>query len=84
MQFALNEDQLAVRDMARDFAAEKIAPHAIRWDEEKHFPADVMRQAQPGWISARSWAFWRGRLLAQAGLQTPEHPPKRSFHAASL
>jgi len=28
--------------------------------------ADVMRQAQPGWISARSWAFWRGRLLAQA------------------
>src|SRR5881227_1322100 len=45
MQFALNEDQLAVRDMARDFAAEKIAPHAIRWDEEKHFPADVMRQA---------------------------------------
>lgn len=46
--------------------------------------ADVLRQAQPGWISARSWAFWRGRLLAQAGLQTPEHPPKRSFHAASL
>jgi len=29
-QFALNEDQIAVRDMARDFAAEKIAPHAIR------------------------------------------------------
>ena len=45
MQFALNEDQLAVRDMARDFAAEKIAPHAIRWDEEKHFPVDVMREA---------------------------------------
>ena len=45
MQFALNEDQIAVRDMARDFAAEKIAPHAIRWDEEKHFPVDVMREA---------------------------------------
>src|SRR5207302_8174615 len=26
-------------------AAEKIAPHAIRWDEEKHFPVDVMREA---------------------------------------
>ena len=38
MHFALNEDQIAVRDMARDFAAEKIAPHALRWDEEKHFP----------------------------------------------
>src|ERR1700747_3039010 len=44
MQFALTEDQIAVRDMARDFAAEKIAPHAIRWDEEKHFPVDVMRE----------------------------------------
>src|SRR4029079_5411052 len=45
MQFALNEDQIAVRDMAREFAAEKIAPHAIRWDEEEHFPVDVMREA---------------------------------------
>ncbi|MGJ5020414.1 isobutyryl-CoA dehydrogenase [Bradyrhizobium oligotrophicum] len=45
MQFALNEDQIAVRDMARAFAAEKIAPHALRWDEEKHFPVDVMREA---------------------------------------
>src|SRR3974390_715571 len=45
MQFALNEDQLAVRDMARDFAAEQIAPHALRWDEEKLFPVDVMREA---------------------------------------
>jgi alkylation response protein AidB-like acyl-CoA dehydrogenase len=45
MQFALNDDQIAVRDMARSFAAEKIAPHALRWDEEKHFPVDVMREA---------------------------------------
>jgi butyryl-CoA dehydrogenase len=45
MQFALNEDQIAVRDMARDFAAEKIAPFALKWDEEKHFPVDVMREA---------------------------------------
>ncbi|MGC2087481.1 MAG: isobutyryl-CoA dehydrogenase [Bradyrhizobium sp.] len=45
MQFALNDDQIALRDMARSFAAEKIAPHALRWDEEKHFPIDVMREA---------------------------------------
>lgn len=45
MQFALNEDQIAVRDMARDFAAEKIAPFALKWDEERHFPVDVMREA---------------------------------------
>ena len=45
MQFALTEDQFALRDMARDFAADKIAPHAVRWDEEKHFPVAVMRAA---------------------------------------
>jgi len=45
MQFALTEDQIAVRDMARAFAAERIAPHALKWDEDKHFPVDVMREA---------------------------------------
>jgi len=45
MLFALNDDQIAVREMAGDFAAEKIAPHAVRWDEEKHFPVEVMREA---------------------------------------
>ena len=45
MQFALTEDQTAVRDMAREFAAEKIAPFAVKWDEERYFPVDVMREA---------------------------------------
>ena len=41
--FTLPEDQIAIRDMARDFAAEKLEPHAVEWDEKKHFPVDVMR-----------------------------------------
>jgi len=44
-QFSLNEDQVAIRDMALAFAAENLAPHAIAWDETKHFPVDVMREA---------------------------------------
>lgn len=44
-QFALDPDQQAVFDMARAFAAEHIAPHAVRWDEEKHFPVDMLRRA---------------------------------------
>ena len=43
--FALTDDHLALRDTARDFAAEKLAPHALAWDEAKHFPVDVMREA---------------------------------------
>ena len=43
--FALSEDHVAIRDMARDFADAQIAPHAIEWDEKKHFPVAVMREA---------------------------------------
>jgi alkylation response protein AidB-like acyl-CoA dehydrogenase len=43
--FALPEEQVAIRDMARDFAAERIAPHALDWDERKHFPVDLFREA---------------------------------------
>ncbi|HEY5793887.1 MAG TPA: isobutyryl-CoA dehydrogenase [Bosea sp. (in: a-proteobacteria)] len=43
--FALTEDQLAIQEMALSFAAETLAPHAMRWDEEKHFPVEEMRAA---------------------------------------
>jgi alkylation response protein AidB-like acyl-CoA dehydrogenase len=43
--FSLTEDQIAIRDMAASFAAESLAPHAVRWDEEKHFPVEEMRAA---------------------------------------
>ncbi|MGC6534983.1 MAG: isobutyryl-CoA dehydrogenase [Parvibaculales bacterium] len=39
----LSEDQIAIQDMARNFAREQLAPHAMRWDEEKIFPVDTMR-----------------------------------------
>lgn len=45
MDFALSGEQLAMRDMARAFAAEEIAPHALEWDQAKHFPVDVLRRA---------------------------------------
>ncbi|MDP3406969.1 isobutyryl-CoA dehydrogenase [Bosea sp. (in: a-proteobacteria)] len=43
--FALSEDQLAIQEMATAFANDTLAPHAMRWDEEKHFPVAEMRQA---------------------------------------
>jgi alkylation response protein AidB-like acyl-CoA dehydrogenase len=44
-QFDLTEDQLAIQDMARKFTADMITPHAARWDEEHHFPRDVIKAA---------------------------------------
>src|SRR5271165_3797930 len=43
--FALTEEQRAIRDMASDFAREELAPKAVEWDQEKHFPVDVFRKA---------------------------------------
>lgn len=44
-QFELNEDQAAIQQMASDFATAEVAPHALDWDREKHFPVDVLRKA---------------------------------------
>ncbi len=43
--FALTDDQTAIREMAQGFAAEALAPHAVRWDEARHFPVEEMREA---------------------------------------
>ena len=45
MQFQLNEDQTALRDMAALFAKEKLLPNATDWDEKSYFPIEVLREA---------------------------------------
>jgi alkylation response protein AidB-like acyl-CoA dehydrogenase len=45
MDFGLTEDQRAIEDAARAFAAAELAPHSARWDADEHFPVDVLRQA---------------------------------------
>jgi alkylation response protein AidB-like acyl-CoA dehydrogenase len=45
MPFALTEDHRAIQAMARDFAADRLAPNSAHWDETKHFPVEVLREA---------------------------------------
>ncbi|AFT99182.1 acyl-CoA dehydrogenase family protein [Nocardia brasiliensis] len=45
--FILDDDEKAIRDTARGFADEFLAPNALDWDEQKHFPIDVLRKAGP-------------------------------------
>ncbi|PKP96592.1 MAG: acyl-CoA dehydrogenase [Alphaproteobacteria bacterium HGW-Alphaproteobacteria-13] len=44
-QFQLTDDQLAIQDMARKFTADAITPFAAEWDEQAHFPRDVIKAA---------------------------------------
>lgn len=45
MDFNLSEDQQAFQEMARGFARDVFAPNAEKWDEERIFPVDALRQA---------------------------------------
>jgi alkylation response protein AidB-like acyl-CoA dehydrogenase len=43
--FELPDATRELRETALAFARERLAPHALEWDQEKHFPVDVMREA---------------------------------------
>ncbi len=45
MDFALSEEQRAVFDMARGFAADRIAPHARLWEAEGSIPRSLWGHA---------------------------------------
>jgi hypothetical protein len=45
VDFALSEDERALEDVARAFAAAELAPHSARWDEDSFFPVDVLKKA---------------------------------------
>ena len=45
MDFALTDERQAIVDMARAFAATELAPFAVEWDQDKHFPVETLRKA---------------------------------------
>jgi alkylation response protein AidB-like acyl-CoA dehydrogenase len=45
MDFEPSEEQRAFQDVARDFAAEHMAPFAAEWDEGHIFPVETLRKA---------------------------------------
>ncbi len=44
MNLDLTEEQTQIRDLARDFAARELEPHAQEWDETAYFPREVFTQ----------------------------------------
>jgi hypothetical protein len=40
----LSEEQALIRDTARQFARERLAPHAAEWDREARFPAEAVAE----------------------------------------
>jgi|SRR5690625_127840 len=57
MSFALNDEQLAFEQAAKEFAQGEMAPYAAQWDEDEIFPHEVFR---------------KGGALGFCGLYAPE------------
>ncbi len=45
LPFGLTEEQQTISAMVRDFADTEIAPYALDWDANHHFPVDVIRKS---------------------------------------
>ncbi|MGX9963893.1 acyl-CoA dehydrogenase family protein [Roseomonas sp. F4] len=43
--FELPEATRALRETALAFARDRLAPNALEWDQQRHFPVDVLREA---------------------------------------
>jgi len=41
--YTLNDDDRVIVETAAAFASKRLAPHALEWDKNKHFPVDVIR-----------------------------------------
>ena len=68
-QFDLTDDQRQIQDLARQFTADRITPHAAEWDEKHIFPRDTIRAAaELGfaaiYVSEESGGIGLGRLEA--------------------
>jgi len=50
VDFALSEEQAAIFEMARDFGAERIGPHALAWEKAGTIPREL-------WTEAAALAF---------------------------
>jgi alkylation response protein AidB-like acyl-CoA dehydrogenase len=66
-QFDLTDEQRQIQEMARQFTADAITPHAAEWDEKHIFPRDTIRAAaELGfgsiYVSEESGGIGLGRL----------------------
>ena len=44
MNFEYNQDQLAIKEMAKNFAETEFAPYASEWDQNEIFPIETLKK----------------------------------------
>lgn len=65
----LSDDQLMIRDTARRFAAEHLAPHAASWDRHQTFPAEALQaMGELGFLGMLVPTEWDGAGMDHVAL----------------
>lgn len=69
MDFDLPEDIIALRDVARQYAEEKIKPNARQWDREMSIPLEAIRQmAELGFFGVMTPPEYGGSGIGYLGM----------------
>src|SRR4028119_1924690 len=73
-QFDLTDEQRQIQEMAQQFTADAITPHAAEWDEKHIFPREAIRgAAELGfgaiYVSEESGGIGLGRLEAAVSME---------------
>ncbi len=69
IDFTLTEDQVALQEMAREFAEKEMRPRAAKYDQGHDFPEEVMRKAfEVGFLSCTIPAELGGGGLGEVDL----------------
>lgn len=45
MNFEYNDEQMAIKEMAKNFAETELMPHASEWDQNEIFPIETLKKA---------------------------------------
>ena len=60
--FDVKDSLKIIRESARDFALQYIKPYVLDWDENQHFPKEVLNKAGEfgfmGMIVPEEWWIW--------------------------
>jgi alkylation response protein AidB-like acyl-CoA dehydrogenase len=78
-------EQIAVRDLARDFARVELAPHAAQWDRDAEFPmAAICKMAEVGLLGMTAPARFGGSDASAVSLAIAIEEIARADASAAL
>ena len=69
MDFSFTEEEIMIRDMARDFAQKEIAPNVAEYDREERYPIEIVRKmASLGMLGSIFPPEYGGSNMSHMGL----------------